>query len=99
MDKLIKFFFMLFDWTIVRKSLYKSMVNQSSIKDNLIKELEKTIYSLRENNLRLHNEIVAKENVIDEHVKSLWNPHKDDFAKIPELVKALLEETPAADKA
>ncbi len=37
--------------------------------------------------------------VIDEHVKSLWNPHKDDFAKIPELVKALLEETPAADKA
>ena len=37
--------------------------------------------------------------VIDEHVKSLWNPRKDDFAKIPELVKALLEETPAADKA
>lgn len=37
--------------------------------------------------------------VIDEHVKSLWNPCKDDFAKIPELVKALLEETPAADKA
>lgn len=37
--------------------------------------------------------------VVDEHVKSLWNPHKDDFAKIPELVKALLEETPAADKA
>ena len=37
--------------------------------------------------------------VIDEHVKSLWNLHKDDFAKIPELVKALLEETPAADKA
>lgn len=37
--------------------------------------------------------------VIDEHVKSLWNPGEDDFAKIPELVKALLEETPAADKA
>ena len=37
--------------------------------------------------------------VVDEHVKSLWNPCKDDFAKIPELVKALLEETPAADKA
>lgn len=37
--------------------------------------------------------------VVDEHVKSLWNPGKDDFAKIPELVKALLEETPAADKA
>lgn len=37
--------------------------------------------------------------VVDEHVKSLWNPGEDDFAKIPELVKALLEETPAADKA
>lgn len=37
--------------------------------------------------------------VIDEHVKSLWNPGEDDFAKIPELVKALLEETPAADNA
>lgn len=37
--------------------------------------------------------------VVDEHVKSLWNPGEDDFAKIPELVKALLEETPAADNA
>ena len=37
--------------------------------------------------------------VIDEHVKSLWNPGEDDFAKIPELVKALLEETPVADNA
>ena len=37
--------------------------------------------------------------VVDEQVKSLWNPGEDDFAKIPELVKALLEETPAADNA
>ena len=37
--------------------------------------------------------------VVDEQVKSLWNPGEDDFAKIPELVKALLEETPAADSA
>lgn len=37
--------------------------------------------------------------VVDEHVKSLWNPGEDDFAKIPKLVKALLEETPAADNA
>ena len=37
--------------------------------------------------------------VVDEHVKSLWNPGEDDFAKIPELVKALLEETLAADNA
>ena len=37
--------------------------------------------------------------VVDEHVKSLWNPGEDDFAKIPELVKALLEETPVADNA
>lgn len=37
--------------------------------------------------------------VVDEHVKSLWNPGEDDFAKIPELVKALLEKTPAADNA
>lgn len=37
--------------------------------------------------------------VVDEHVKSLWNPGEDDFAKIPELVKALLEETSAADNA
>lgn len=37
--------------------------------------------------------------VVDEHVKSLWNPGEDDFSKIPELVKALLEETPAADNA
>lgn len=37
--------------------------------------------------------------VVDEHVKSLWNPGEDDFAKIPELVKALLGETPAADNA
>jgi flavorubredoxin len=29
--------------------------------------------------------------VIDENVKSLWNPDEEDFAKIPELVSKLLE--------
>ena len=28
--------------------------------------------------------------VVDENVKSLWNPGEEDFAKVPELVKALL---------
>lgn len=31
-------------------------------------------------------------NVIDENIKSLWNPNEEDFAKIPELVTKLLEE-------
>ena len=34
--------------------------------------------------------------VIDEQVKSLWNPDENDFAKVPELVKSLLEDSPAA---
>ena len=29
-------------------------------------------------------------NVIDENVKSLWNPDEEDFAKVPELVSSLL---------
>ena len=29
-------------------------------------------------------------NVIDENVKSLWNPDEEDFAKVPELVASLL---------
>ena len=69
MSKSINFLVVLFDWMIVRKSLYKSMVKQSSTKDTIIKEFERTIHSLRENNLRLHNEIVAKDNVIQEHVQ------------------------------
>ena len=28
--------------------------------------------------------------VVDENVKSLWNTGEEDFAKVPELVKALL---------
>lgn len=31
-------------------------------------------------------------NVIDENIKSLWNPDEEDYAKIPELVTKLLEE-------
>lgn len=31
-------------------------------------------------------------NVIDENIKSLWNPNEEDFVKIPELVTKLLEE-------
>ena len=31
-------------------------------------------------------------NVIDENVKSLWNPSEEDFSKIPELVTSLLAE-------
>lgn len=29
-------------------------------------------------------------NVIDEYIKSLWNPDEEDFTKVPELVKSLL---------
>ena len=31
-------------------------------------------------------------NVIEENVKSLWNPSEDDFAKIPEMVASLLSD-------
>ena len=31
--------------------------------------------------------------VVDPEVKSCWNPDEDDFAKVPALVSALLEET------
>lgn len=31
--------------------------------------------------------------VVDPEVKSCWNPEEDDFAKVPALVSALLEET------
>ena len=30
-------------------------------------------------------------NVIDENIKSLWNPNEEDYAQIPELVSKLLE--------
>ena len=29
--------------------------------------------------------------VVEENVKSLWNPDEEDFSKVPALVKALLE--------